>query len=158
MLSQRFVVPGLIAVVALSASLGFAASGISLEGVKCLMVAKNDAKKDKAAKWKEGEVFFCCGNCQGKFEKASKEEKSKLAAKANHQLVATKQYEQEGCPFSGGQVDDSTLIKVGAAEIGFCCKNCKAKAEKMKDDEQISKLFGEKAFKTAKFQPAKHDK
>ncbi len=158
MLKSKLLVPGLIAVIAMSASLGLAASGISLEGVKCLMVAAKDANKEKASEWKKGNVFFCCDNCKGKFEKLSQADKDKLAPKANAQLVATKQYEQKACPFSGGELNAETKIKVGAAEVSFCCNNCKGKAEGMKGDEQLEAIFGEKAFKNAKFEPVKADK
>ncbi|MCA9125496.1 MAG: hypothetical protein KDB22_00360 [Planctomycetales bacterium] len=154
-MNPKFFVTSLAAMVMLSASIGIAASGVSLEGVKCLMVAKNDAKKEKASKWKDGKVYFCCDNCLAKYEKMSKEEKEKHAASANHQLVATKQYAQQACPFSGKPVADDTQIKVSGAEIGFCCTNCKGTAEKMKDDEKVEKLFGEKAFKMAKFEVVK---
>lgn len=157
-MKNRLIVPGLIALVALTASISVAASGSSLEGIKCLLVSKKDANKDKAAKWKEGKVYFCCDGCLGKYEKMSKEDKTKHAAAANHQLVATKQYEQKGCPFSGGDIKKGSEIKVNGASIGFCCDNCKAKAEKMKDKDKISKLFGEEAFKKAKFTVVKKKK
>jgi YHS domain-containing protein len=158
MLKKKLVVPGLIAMVALSASFVVAANGLTLEGVKCLMVASKDAKEEKAAEWKEGKVFFCCDNCKGKFDKMTKADKEKMAAKSNAQLVATKQYEQKACPFSGGDLNADTKIKVGGAEVAFCCNNCKGKAEKMKEDEQLEGVFGEKAFKTAKFELVKKEK
>ncbi|MEZ6137231.1 MAG: hypothetical protein R3C53_20265 [Pirellulaceae bacterium] len=151
-------IPGLIAMVALTASLSIAASGVSLEGVKCLIAASKDAKEDKASEWKEGDVFFCCDNCKSKFEKMTKGEKEELAPKANAQLVATKQYEQKACPFTGGKLNSETKIKVAGAEVAFCCNNCKGKAEKMKEDEQVKEIFGEKAFKNAKFEPVKKEK
>ena len=80
-----------------------------------------------------------------------------MAAKANAQLVASKQYVQKGCPFSGGELNAETKIKVGGAEVAFCCNNCKGKAEKMEGDAQLEALFGEKAFKTAKFEKAKSE-
>ncbi len=134
------------------------ASSISLEGVKCLIAGGQAAKVEKAAEYKEGKVFFCCDNCKGKFESASKEDKEKMAPKANHQLVATKQYEQQACPMSGGKVDASTAIEVGGTKIAFCCKNCKGTAEQMKPEEQVEKLFGEEAFNKAKFEKVKEKK
>ena len=147
----------LFSVVAVIASVGYAAT-TSLEGVKCLIAGGKDAKEDKSAEWKEGKVFFCCDNCKGKFESASKEDKEKMAPKANHQLVASKQYTQEACPISGGKVDDSTAIEVSGTKIAFCCKNCKGTAEQMKPEEQVEKLFGEEAFKKAKFEKVKEKK
>lgn len=127
----------------------------SLEGVKCLMVAKKDADPEKSAKWKKGEVYFCCNGCLGKFNKMDEKGKEKIAAKANHQLVATKQYVQTKCPMSGGKIDAEKSIKVAGATVSFCCNGCKSKAESMKGDKQIAALFGEKAFKKAGFEPAK---
>lgn len=156
MFRRRFLIPALLGLFGIGASMVVAGTAVSLEGVKCLMVAKKDANKDKFSKWKEGKVFFCCDGCRGKFEKLDKEGKEKIATKANHQLVATKQYEQKGCPFSGGEIDESTKIEVAGASIAFCCTNCKGKAEKMEKDKQLEALFGEKAFKTAKFTPPKN--
>lgn len=138
-------------------SIGFAAS-VSLDGVKCIVAGSKPANAEKNAAWKDGKVYFCCDNCKGKFDSASKEEKEKMAAKANHQLVATKQYEQKACPTSGGKVDPSTAIEVGGTKIAFCCNNCKGDAEKLKGEQQVEKLFGEEAFKKAKFELVKEKK
>jgi hypothetical protein len=156
-MSKRTLV-SVFAAFAVMATIGYAATTVSLKDVKCLMAADKDAKEDKSAEWKDGKVFFCCDGCKGNFAKATKEEKEKIAHKANHQLVATKQYEQKACPISGGKVDASTAIKVGGTEIAFCCKNCKGDAEKMKPEEQVEKLFGDEAFKKAKFELVKEKK
>ncbi len=156
-MSKRTLV-SVFAAFAVMATIGYAATTISLKDVKCLVAADKDAKEDKAAEWKDGKVFFCCDNCKGKFEKMTKEEKEKMAPKANHQLVASKQYEQQACPTSGGKIDPSTAIEVGGTKIAFCCKNCKADAEKLKPEEQVTKLFGEEAFKKAKFELVKEKK
>ena len=121
----------LAAAVVVMSSIGFAAT-VSLEGVKCIIAGSKPANAEKSASWKEGKVYFCCDNCKGKFESASKEDKEKLASKANHQLVATKQYEQKACPTSGGKLDSSTAIEVAGTKIAFCCNNCKGAAEKAK--------------------------
>ena len=151
---RKLFAPALLALVALTATGVVANYDEALKGVKCLFADK-DVNPEKSAEWKEGKVYFCCGNCQGKFSKMSKEDKEKVAAKANAQLVASKQYVQKACPFSGGELNAETKIKVGAAEVAFCCNNCKGKAEKMEGDEQVEALFGEKAFKAAKFEKAK---
>lgn len=156
MFRRQFLVPALIAAIGFTATYAVAKTEISLEGIKCLLVSKKPAKEEKSSKWKEGKVFFCCDGCLGKFEKLDKKGKEKIAAKANHQLVATKQYEQAGCPFSGGELNESTKIEIAGAPVAFCCGNCKAKAEKMEGEKQINAIFGEKAFKTAKFAPVKH--
>jgi len=156
-MSKRTLV-SVFAAFAVMATIGYAATTVSLKDVKCIMIADKDAKEDKAVEWKDGKVFFCCDNCKGKFAKATKEEKEKMAHKANHQLVASKQYEQQACPTTGGKINPSTAIEVGGTKIAFCCKNCKADAEKLKPEEQVEKLFGEEAFKKAKFELVKEKK
>jgi YHS domain-containing protein len=127
---------------------GFAlADKVSLEGVKCLVAGAKDAKAENSVDYLEGKVYFCCQNCP----KAFANDKAKFATKANHQLVATKQYEQGVCPFSGGKLDPSTSIEIAGTKVAFCCNNCKGKAEKMKDDEKLESVFGEKAFAKGKF-------
>lgn len=148
-MKTRMMIASLVALAVFATS--YAVESTSLEGVKCLINPKAGAKAEQAAEWKEGKVFFCCGNCKGKFEKASKEEKEKMAAKANAQLVASKQYEQKACPLSGGQLNAATAIEVGGSKVAFCCNNCKGKVEKMSDEDKLAGVFGEKAFKTANF-------
>ena len=135
------------AVVALSAFATSFADSPSLEGVKCLLNPKAAAKAEKAAEWKDGKVYFCCDNCKGKFEKMSKEDKEKMAAQSNAQLVATKQYEQKKCPISGQNLNADTAVEVAGVKVAFCCNNCKGKIEKMKDEEKLAEVFGEKPFK-----------
>lgn len=116
---------------------------VDLKDVKCV-VADKAADVSKSAEYKDAKVFFCCDGCAGKFAKDTK----KFAAKANHQLVATKQYQQKSCPFSGGDLDETTGIKVAGAKVAFCCNNCKGKAEGAKDDAARLKLvFNDKSFK-----------
>ncbi len=155
-MSKRTLV-AVFSVFAAVASISYAAT-ISLEGVKCIVAAGKDAKEGKSADYKDGKVYFCCDNCKGKFDSASKEDKEKMAPKANHQLVASKQYEQQACPMTGGKLNASTAIEVGGTKIAFCCNNCKGTAEKMKAEEQVEKLFGEEAFKKAKFEKVKATK
>ncbi len=127
------------------------AADVDLEGVKCV-VAPKPANASKSADYKDGKVYFCCGNCLGKFTSNSKP----FAAKANMQLVATKQYEQKACPFSGGDLNPETAIKVAGTKVAFCCNNCKGKAEKAKGKEQVELVFGDKAFEKG-FAKAKSD-
>jgi hypothetical protein len=122
-----------------------------LEGVKCLLMPEKAVKEDKAVDYKEGKVYFCCPGCVKKFS----EGKDKFEAKANHQLVLTKQYKQEACPMSGGALNESTAIEVGGVKVAFCCNNCKGKAEKMEGDKQVEELFGKNAFEKGKFTKVK---
>ena len=116
---------------------------VDLKDIKCV-VAPKAANVSKSADYKEGKVYFCCDGCKGKFAKDSK----KFATKANHQLVATKQYEQKACPFSGGDLNKETAIKLAGTKVAFCCNNCKGKAESVKDDaKRLELVYNDKAFK-----------
>ena len=125
----------------------FAADTVDLKDIKCLINPKAAAKADKASEWKDGSVYFCCGSCQGKFSA----DKKAYAARANHQLVASKQVEQGKCPFSGGPAKADKKVEFKGATVTFCCGNCQSKAEKMSDDEKLESLFGEKAYEKAEF-------
>ena len=118
------------------------AGEVDLEGVKCV-VADKDATAGKSADYKDGKVYFCCGGCAGKFAK----DEAKYAVKANHQLVATKQYKQTACPFSGRDLDPDVFVKLAGTKVGFCCDGCKGKVESAKDDAAKLKLvFADKTF------------
>jgi|LakMenE01Jun11ns_1017448.scaffolds.fasta_scaffold9849497_1 hypothetical protein len=145
---KTFIAGAFAALVAFTAVTVYAEK-IDIAKVKCL-ISGAAAKEDKTSEWKEGTVYFCCGNCQGKFNG----DKKAFAAKANHQLIATKQVEQKACPFSGGEAKAETAIEFKGAKIAFCCNNCKGKAEKFTDEEKLDKLFGEEAFGKAKFAKA----
>jgi YHS domain-containing protein len=125
----------------------YAIEGVDLKDIKCLINPGAPAKQDKSSEWKDGTVYFCCGNCKGKFDGA----KDKNAAKANHQLIATKQVEQGKCPISGSDINAEKKIEFKGATISFCCDGCKGKAEKMSDENKLEELFGEKAYEKAKF-------
>src|SRR5688500_17676620 len=130
-----------VAAVAVFAT-AYAADEIKVEGIKCV-VAKRDAKAENSVDYKGGKVFFCCMNCPKTF----KADTAKFAAKANHQLVATKQAKQVACPFTGEAVDAATKIKVEGAEVAFCCDMCKGKAEAAED--KVTLIFAEKGFDKA---------
>jgi hypothetical protein len=67
--------------------------------------------------------------------------------KANHQLAATKQYEQKTCPFSGGKLNPEIAVELAGTKIAFCCNNCKSKVEAAEDDEaKLELVFSDKAF------------
>ncbi len=121
------------------------AADADLDGVKCV-VAPRDAKASNAVDYKEGQVYFCCGNCPKKFAEDTK----KFATKANHQLVATKQYEQKACPFSGKELNPETAVSVASVKVAFCCNNCKGKVEGAAGDEaKVKMVFADKAFEKA---------
>ena len=114
---------------------------------KCPVSGKG-CNPEKSADFAGGKVYFCCGNC----ETAFKGDSSKFAAKAHQQMVSTGQLVQKGCPFSGGPVKAGTEVKIGDAEVGFCCNNCKGKVEKAAPAEQVNLVFGDisKGFAPAK--------
>ncbi len=131
-----------LAVILIAAATVVAAEA-NLEGVKCV-VAPKAASADKAVDYKGGKVYFCCGGCVGKFNSNT----AKFAEKANHQLVATKQFVQKGCPFSGGKLNESTAVEFAGTKVAFCCNNCKGKFTGAADDAAKMKLvFSDKAFK-----------
>ena len=107
---------------------------------KCPISGKK-AKEDQTAAYKDGKVYFCCGNCKAAFEKDS----TKHTLKANAQLVSTGQYEQKKCPLSGGPL--KTKSKVAGVKVRFCCKNCKKKVDNAEGDAQLTLVFSDGAFK-----------
>jgi len=118
------------------------AAGVDLKKVQCV-VANKAATAGQSADYKNAKVYFCCGGCAGKFAANAK----KYAERGNHQLVATKQYVQKGCPFSGGQAKAGKSINIAGTDVGFCCDGCKNKVASAKDDAARMKLvFSEKAF------------
>ena len=135
---SAFVVVALIAGVVVAAE-------AEKKSVQCV-VADKAADMSKSADYKDGKVYFCCGGCAGKFAKAEK----KFAVKANHQLVATKQYEQKLCPFSAKPADTSKSTEVAGVKVAFCCDGCKGKVESTEGDEAKMKLvFADKKFSKA---------
>lgn len=141
-------IAGLFACVIAFAGVTFAIeSKVDLTDIKCMMNGKGPAKADKSSEWKDGNVYFCCDNCKKGFDK----DKKAHASKANHQLVATKQVEQQACPMSGGKLNAEHHVEFKGATVTFCCPNCKGAAEKMSDEDKLAKLFGEDAYAKAKF-------
>jgi YHS domain-containing protein len=127
------------------------AAEVKLDGVKCVVNAKADAKADKTADYRDGKVYFCCDNCPKAFAK----DKAKFATKANHQLVATSQAKQTKCPLSGGDLNKDTEITISGAKVQFCCNMCKGKVEEKKGDDQLEMVFADKAFDKAGFKVEK---
>lgn len=108
----------------------------------CPVAKTKAAKEDKTAEYRGAKVYFCCGGCPDAFKKDT----AKYAVRANMQLVQTSQAKQEKCPLSGGDLNADTKIKVGDAEVAFCCNNCKGKVEKATGDDQLALVYSDKAF------------
>ena len=116
---------------------------ISLKGIKCIVSGKQAVDKEgSSVAVKGGKVFFCCANCPGAYKKDT----AKFAAKANHQLAATKQAKLQKCVLTGKNLNPATKIKVSGVDICFCCNGCKGKATKATGAAQIALLFNDKAF------------
>ncbi|TWU37324.1 hypothetical protein [Novipirellula artificiosorum] len=117
---------------------------VKLADIKCV-VAPKAANAEKSAEYKDGKVYFCCGGCVGKFSKDTE----KYTTKANHQLVATKQYTQNACPISGNALNPETATKVAGVSVSFCCNGCKGKVDSAEDDKKLEIVFSDKAFAKA---------
>jgi YHS domain-containing protein len=86
-----------------------------------------------------GKVYFCCENCP----KAYKGDPEKYELKVRRQLLETGQVVQVACPISGEPVNAETLLDVGQAKAGFCCKNCLAKFNAASDDQKLEIMFAD---------------
>ena len=111
-------------------------------GPKCPVSGQPIDKEHKVVH-NGGEVYFCCPKCPPVFEKNP----DKFAAKANHQLVQTKQAKQVKCPLTGGPTKDDKVVKVAGVKVNFCCGNCLAKADGLKGAKRMKLLFNDEAFK-----------
>lgn len=137
---------------------GVAAQLTALEGapkkgpkIECPVMG-GEAKKEVSADYRGGKMFFCCPDCIEEFNK----HKDKYAAKANQQLVLTKQYTQKACPLTGRPVSTEQKAEIGGLEVHFCCKGCAGKIEKMADAERFNAVFGNAGFEKG-FEPRKKE-
>jgi len=97
--------------------------------------------KEESAKYKEGEVYFCCGGCKMDFE----EDASKFSTAANFQLLATKQYSETNvCPVTGRKIKSKKEVIVEGLSVGVCCAGCVKKINK--SNNKVSMLFSDRAF------------
>jgi hypothetical protein len=132
------------AVVALVA--GSALHAADAPELKCPVSGK-PVDLTKTVDFNGGKVAFCCGNCP----KAFTADPDKYKAKANLQLVQSKQLKQIKCPLTGRPVAADKSIEVDGVKVGLCCGNCLKKANSTSGDETITLLFND----TSKgFEPA----
>jgi YHS domain-containing protein len=123
------------------------------EGTKCFVGGK-PAKVEAAADYRGGKVFLCCEHCVETFAKDS----TKFATLANHQLVTTGQFEQTGCPVSGGGVDAEQVCEVGGVKVAMCCEKCKAKVDgAATEEEKIELVFANASFEKSFAMKASYD-
>ena len=92
----------------------------------------------KTVDFNGGKVAFCCENCPKAFNANSK----KFAAKANLQLVQSKQLKQIKCPLTGRPMAADKSVDVAGVTVSLCCGNCLKKANGVSGDELIALLFG----------------
>lgn len=137
MLVAALAMVGLIA----AASINAEDKADPLAGLKCPISGKAINPEAKVA-YRDGSVYLCCNNCP----KAFKDNTAKFAAKANHQLVASGQYVEKACPFSGGKLNAETAVDVAGVKVAFCCDKCQAKVQKAEGDAQIDLVFSDAAF------------
>lgn len=108
-------------------------------------VSGSDAKKENSSTYRDKETYFCCEKCKAAFDA----EPAKYSAKANLQLVQTKQFRQTKCPVSGSKVNKEQTIKVSGVKVGFCCDKCKGTLEAASKEDQLTKIFGDAVFTKA---------
>jgi hypothetical protein len=108
---------------------------------KCPVSGKA-AVEDKFVDYKGAKVYFCCPGCPEPFKKDT----AKYAAKANQQLVVTKQATQAKCPLSGAKLNPDTGLDVAGTTVTFCCNNCKGKVAAKSGDDQLAMVFSDAAF------------
>lgn len=113
-------------------------------------VAGGEVKKEFSSDYRGGKVYFCCGDCREAFKK----ETDKYAAKANLQLVLTRQYVQKACPLTGRPIAEDQKAVVNGVTVNFCCGGCNGKVQAMAEAERIKALFGNEAFEKG-FEPRK---
>lgn len=105
-------------------------------------VSGGDASKEQKTAYRDKELYFCCEKCKAAYEADT----AKYAAKANHQLVQTKQFVQTKCPLSGGDVNKEQFVRVSGVKVTFCCEKCKGAIESASKDDQLSKVFADEVF------------
>jgi len=121
------------------------AAKVDLKDVKCV-VSGGAAKEAGVADYKKAKVYFCCNNCPKAFVDANGAVKPEFVAKANHQLVQTKQFVQTLCPLAGKKVNDAKSTVINGVTVKFCCDGCKGTVEKASDAEKLDMVFNDKTF------------
>ena len=111
------------------------------EAAVTCVVSGETVDKTEYASYKAGKVFFCCGGCKADFEESS----AKFSTAANFQLVATGQYTQTTCPFTGRKMKTSKALEVNGTTVTLCCDRCYKKTNKSKD--KVSLIFSDEPFK-----------
>jgi YHS domain-containing protein len=107
--------------------------------LKC-PVSGQPAKADKTAEFNGGTIQFCCDKCPVAFAKNPK----KFAAKANLQLVQTKQLKQVKCPLTGKPCASDKGVEIAGVTVYVCCNNCLGKTKKLAtENEKIELLLSD---------------
>lgn len=119
-----------------------APKAIDLSTIKCVVDPTRVAVKKFAADYRSGTVYFCCRGCLSTY----KSDHERFSTQANLQLVATKQFSQQSCPLTGGDIDNATMIKIGGAPVYICCQQCQNDLDSATDEQKMAMVFGDVAF------------
>ncbi|MEM1063137.1 MAG: hypothetical protein AAGJ97_12495, partial [Planctomycetota bacterium] len=85
-----------------------------IDGLKCFIMKRKDVTEKYAVDWKEGTLYLCCKSCIKRVDRYPE----RYEPQANHQLLQTKQYEQNACPISGEAIsDDSPTFEIGGVVV-----------------------------------------
>ena len=125
-----------LAVVALVAASALRAA--DAPALKCPVSGKA-VDATKTVDFNGGKVAFCCENCPKAFAK----DPDKYKAKANLQLVQSKQLKQVKCVLTARPIAADKSVDVEGVTVGLCCGNCLKKASGASGDELITLLFGD---------------
>ena len=134
-----------LAVVALVAASALRAA--DSPALKCPVSGK-PVDATKTVDFNGGKVAFCCENCPKAFTAAP----DKFKAKANLQLVQSKQLKQAKCPLTGRPCAADKSVEVEGVKVGLCCGNCQKKADSTSGDALVTLLFADP--KAGAFEPA----
>ncbi|MEM7205611.1 MAG: hypothetical protein AAF628_35475 [Planctomycetota bacterium] len=148
------VIRQLALLLAVASSLGSSfvqAQEVEISTLRCVVTGK-PAKEECVAAFNFGKVYLCSDDCVEAVEQdAKRRSRGEYVARANHQLVLTKQYEVKGCycgkpdPLQQGRVSD-----VDGVDVGFCCESCQAAVDAQTDVQgKLDLVFAYLPFKKA---------
>jgi YHS domain-containing protein len=96
------------------------------------VVSGKEADKEISSKYEGKAYYFCCKNCQKKFEaEPAKYVKKDQATEKKETGSAALKTVNTRCPVSGEELsDDAVTLEHDGKLYGFCCANCRKKFEK----------------------------
>ncbi|MEM8667963.1 MAG: hypothetical protein AAGG48_10630 [Planctomycetota bacterium] len=121
----------------------------NLRGIRCVVETDQPIDPEIVIAYKNARLYFSSKSAVEAYLKTP----ATYEAYANHQVIATKQYEQLACPLSGEEPDeDSVTVKIAGVDVQLLCEECAKELAKDTRKEQIEMLFDEEGFKLGKFQ------